>query len=112
MDGREHPQSGERTIQGHSIGSWEGEVLVVDTTLFSDSRTGNLNGVPGGSQKHVVERYQLSEDRTQLLLEFVVEDPEYMVEPMIGRVAWDYAPDREIMPFGCDPENARLYEFQ
>ena len=54
----------------------------------------------------------MSEDRTQLLLEFVVEDPEYMVEPMIGRVAWDYAPDREIMPFGCDPENARLYEFQ
>jgi hypothetical protein len=112
MDGRGHPQSGELTIQGHSIGSWEGEILVVDTTLFSDSRTGNLNGVPGGSQKHVVERYQLSEDRTQLLLEFVVEDPEYMVEPMIGRVAWDHAPDRELLPFGCDPENARLYEFQ
>ncbi len=112
MDGRGHPQNGERTNQGHSIGSWEGDVLVVDTTLFSDSRTGNLEGVPAGAGKHVVERYELSEDGTQLMVEFVVEDPEYMVEPMTGSVAWDYAPDREILPFGCDPENARLYEFQ
>ena len=112
MDGRGHPQNGERTNQGHSIGSWEGEVLVVDTTLFADYRSGNLNGIPSGAQKHVVERYELSEDRAQLIIEFTVEDPEFMVEPMTGSVVWDYAPDREMLPFGCDPENARLYEFQ
>ncbi len=112
MDGRGHPQNGERTNQGHSIGSWEGDVLVVNTTLFSDSRTGNLNGIPAGAQKHVVERYQLSEDRTQLIIEFIVEDPEYIAEPITGSVTWDYAPDREMLPVGCDPENARLYEFQ
>jgi len=111
MDGRGHPQNGERTNQGHSIGSWEGDVLVVDTTLFSDSRAGNLIGIPAGAQKHVMERYQLSEDRTQLIVEFIVKDPEYIVEDITGSVAWDYAPDREMLPFGCDPENARLYEF-
>ncbi len=111
-DGRGHPQNGERTNQGHSIGSWEGEVLVVDTTLFADSRTGNLNGIPAGAQKHVVETYELSEDRTQLTIEFIVEDPEYMVEPMTGSVVWDYARDREMLPFGCELENARLYELQ
>ena len=109
--GRER-QNGERTNQGHSIGSWEGEVLVVDTTLFADSRTGNLNGIPAGAQKHVVETYELSEDRTQLTIEFIVEDPEYMVEPMTGSVVWDYARDREMLPFGCELENARLYELQ
>ena len=50
MDGREHPADGERTIQGHSIGWWEGDgdVLVIDTTLFcrSPSRTADGVGCP------------------------------------------------------------------
>ncbi len=35
MDGRGHPENGERSNQGHSIGFWEEEILVVDTTLFA-----------------------------------------------------------------------------
>ena len=38
MDGRAHPDSDERSIQGHSIGRWEGDVLVVDTTNFAEHR--------------------------------------------------------------------------
>jgi len=111
-DGRGHPENGERTNQGHSIAWWEGEVLVVDTALYADNRAGNRNGIPSGAQKHSVERYQLSEDGTQLQIDYVIEDPEYLVDPMTGSMAWSYAPNREPMPFGCDPENARLFEFE
>ena len=73
MDGRGHPENGERTNQGHSIGFWEGEVLVVDTALFADYRSGSLDGVPSGAAKHVVERYSLSPDRTQLIVEYFAD---------------------------------------
>ena len=46
MDGRDHPEDGEYTIQGHSIGRWEGETLVVDTRYFEENERGNSRGAP------------------------------------------------------------------
>ena len=111
-DGRGHPENGERTNQGHSIAWWENDVLVVDTTLYADNRAGNRSGIPSGAQKHSIERYQLVEDGSRLLIDYWVEDPEYMVDPMTGSMVWAYAPDREPMPFECNPDNASLYELQ
>jgi hypothetical protein len=111
-DGRGHPENGERTNQGHSIGTWEGDVLVVDTRLFADDPAGNMQGIPSGAQKHVVERYRLSEDRTQLIIEYVADDPEYLAEPTRGRSVLDFAPDGGMLPFGCDPQNASFYFVQ
>ena len=108
-DGRTHPENGERSNQGHSVGSWDGEVLVVDTALFADDPAGNLRGIPSGAQKHVVERFRLSEDGMQLIIDYVVEDPEYLLEPTTGTSVWDYAPDGEMLPFGCSVENASFY---
>jgi hypothetical protein len=108
-DGRTHPENGERSNQGHSIARWEGDVLVVDTTLFEDDPSGNLRGIPSGAQKHVVERFRLSEDRTQLIIDYVVEDPEFLSEPTTGTSVWDFAPDGEMLPFGCSRENASFY---
>ena len=109
MDGREHPANGPRTNQGHSIGWWDGEVLVVDTTLFADNIAGNRSGIAAGAEKHVIERFELSETGTEISIEFIVEDPEYLAEPMIGGIVWDHAPDREFVPFSCDPEVAQRY---
>ena len=115
MDGRGHPENGEPSNQGHSIGWWEDEVLVVDTTLFEPHRSPILGrpfrpgGVPSGPGKHVVERYALSEDRTRIVIEFTQEDPEYLAEPFTGTVAWYYAPHLEMLGFGCDPENATRF---
>ena len=33
LDSRAHPPAGERTAQGHSVGHWEGETLVIETTI-------------------------------------------------------------------------------
>ena len=43
---------------GHSIGTLEGNVLIVDTRNFEDHRSPYQTGVPSGAQKHVVERYE------------------------------------------------------
>ena len=101
MDGRGHPEAGERTVQGHSIGRWEEDVLIVDTTFFADFGSGNGPGVPSGSQKHVVERYFLSEDGTRTIVDIFVEDPEFIAEPFRGRTEMVYVPHLELYRYDC-----------
>jgi hypothetical protein len=115
MDGRGHPENGEPRNQGHSIGWWEDDVLVVDTTLFSINRSPIFGrpfrpgGIPSGAGKHVVERYALSEDKTRISVEFTQEDPEYHSVPFTSTVVWYYAPHSEMLGFDCDPENATRF---
>ena len=104
MDGRGHPENGERTLEGHSIGRWEDDVLVVDTALFADFASGNGSGVPSGSQKHVVERYSLSEDGTRAIVDILVEDPEFLAEPFHGRQEMLYTPHLQLFNYNCVPE--------
>lgn len=110
MDGRQHPQDGPRTVQGHSIGWWEGETLVIDTTLFSPHPSPvSDTGIPSGTQKHVVERLTLSEDGSTVLFGLVVEDPEYLAEPVSAQLTWQYAPRLELISAPCNPDAAQRY---
>ncbi len=111
MDGREHPQGGEREVQGHSIGWWEDDVLVVDTVNFADHRSPLQDGVPSGAQKHVVERYDLSDDGTSLMVDVLVEDPEYLAAPLRASVEWKYTPGAELFRYGCEPEVSRQFAY-
>jgi Family of unknown function (DUF6152) len=111
MNERTHPEPFERTNQGHSIGWWDGNVLVVDTVGFADHRSQVLgSGVPTGPGKHVVERYALSEDGTHIDISFVLEDPEYLGAPFATTVEWHYAPQFEMLGFNCDPEVSSRFQ--
>jgi len=109
MDGRAHPDASERTLSGHSIGRWEGETLIVDTRNFADHRSPYQIGVPSGAQKHVVERYTLSDDQTRVFVEFILEDPEFIAEPLTHRRELLYAPNMSIQPFDCDLEATQRF---
>ena len=109
MDGRGHPDISERFQTGHSVGHWESDTLVVETTNFTDHRAPYQIGVPSGAQKHVVERYRLIEDGTRIALEFVVEDSEYMTTPLRHARELIYSPHISTSTFGCDPEAARTF---
>ena len=110
MDGRGHPDNDERFHLGHSIGRWEGTTLVVDTTNFADNRSPYQNGVPSGAQKHVVERYRpMGEDGARVELQFILEDPEYIIGSMTHSRELVYSPQRDMSPFNCDPEATRRF---
>jgi hypothetical protein len=109
MDGREHPPADERSHQGHSIGWWEDDVLVVDTTNFTDHRSPYQNGIPAGARKHVIERYRLTEGGTHMTVEFFLEDPEYIVGSMTHTRSLIYSPDMDMSPFDCDLEATRRF---
>ena len=70
MDGRAHLPPHIRQWMGHSIGHWEGDTLVVDTTNFSTGTS-----FYGASENlHLVERYT-REAPDLVMYEVTVEDP-------------------------------------
>jgi hypothetical protein len=78
MDGRAHPPEDELvyTYNGHSIGRWEGDTLVVDTVGMTDDHHWIQNGIPAGSKLHVVERYRVIDGGKAFEVEFTMTDPD------------------------------------
>ena len=70
LNGRPHPPATIRSLTGDSVGRWDGDTLVVDTTNFSQA-----DGFRGASQDlHLVERFTRVDTDT-LRYEFTVDDP-------------------------------------
>ena len=112
-DGREHPNGSQRFLHGHSIGRWEGEegkLLAVETTNFADHAAGTGYGIPSGSDKRVMERFQLSDDGTQMSYEGVLESPEYLAEPATWSFVFNNRPELRHSERGCDLGSARRFE--
>jgi len=76
MNLKQHPANVKQSRAGHSIGHWEGDVLVVDTTGFLP---GVLNAPVRHSDKlHVVERFTLNPQTMELRRDYTAEDPVYL----------------------------------
>jgi hypothetical protein len=82
-DGRPHVPQTMHLWQGDSVGHWEGNTLVVDTTNFT-----NLTAYRGSSEKlHLVERFTRTAEDT-MIYEFTVEDPTTWAKPWTAEVPW------------------------
>jgi hypothetical protein len=76
MNQKDHPASARPSRAGHSIGRWEGDVLVVDTTRFLP---GVLNAPVRHSDKlHVVERFTLDPQTMKMTRSYTATDPDYL----------------------------------
>ena len=60
-------------------------------------------------QKHLVERYALSDDGLALEIQMVVTDPVYLSEPVTIDYYMSKIPDRKLVDVQCSLENARLF---
>ena len=91
-----------RKWMGDSVGHWDGDTLVIDTTNFTDKTrfrgsTENL---------HVVERLSRLDAQT-LLYRFTVEDPQTWERPWTGEYAWPVTKDL-IYEYACHEGNYAL----
>ena len=87
---------------GDSVGHWEGDTLVVDTTNFTDK----TRFMGSTADLHVVERFTRVDDRT-LLYRFTIDDPATWTKPWTGEYTWP-ATDGQIYEYACHEGNYAL----
>src|SRR5262249_50699762 len=107
MDARKRPAGQPPDRLGFSVGHWEGETLVVDTTGVAKNRTSWRT--EHSDQRHVVERFvrTRSAKGDTLLLTATVEDPWGLREPLVVKKIWAWSPTSEIAPYvDCEPMTA------
>jgi hypothetical protein len=87
-DGRGHPPAEDLwpTVTGHSIGRWEGEVLVIDTIMVTNPNLFFQGAPPLSEEAQYLERIWLDGDK--LRAEFMIEDPTTLSAPWKARLAW------------------------
>jgi hypothetical protein len=101
MNGQHLPQNIRRWM-GDSVGSWDGDTLVIDTTNFT-----NKTRFHGSTENlHVVERIKRIDDKT-LLYRFTVDDPQTWDRPWTGEMTWP-ATNQPILEYACHEGNYAL----
>ena len=104
MDGRTHPRDWEPTYMGHSIGKFEGDTLVVDTTGFNDKTWLDPMGLPHSDALHVVERLRRVNHDT-LVDDYTIDDPKAYTKPWTAQKTFVLKPDWHIQEYVCAENN-------
>jgi len=95
----EHLPSTIRKWMGDSVGRWDGDTLVVDTTDFTDKT--RFRG--SSEQLHVVERFSRIDANT-LRYRFTVDDPSTWERPWSGEEVWPATKDL-LFEYACHEGN-------
>jgi hypothetical protein len=117
LNGGPHVDSGLRLWNGDPRGRWEGDILVVDWTNFSDKQKSDgsapFGGFPQGNM-HVIERFKKVNANT---LDYVVtvEDPTIWTRPFTFSLPWrgddpTYRGPDDLFEFACHEGNYRMME--
>ena len=105
MDGRKHPDDLLPTWWGHSIGSWEGDTLVIDTVGYTDKFWFASRGTPHTEKLHTIERWTRINYGT-LVNDFTLDDPGAFSKPVhLKFTAKLMRPDLDLMEFICLENN-------
>jgi len=80
-DGRKRPDTVEAYYYGLSIGKWEGDTLVIDSTNFVDTTWFGRGGLLHSADMHMIEK--LTRKGDEILYQMTIEDPDYLIEPWV-----------------------------
>ena len=82
-DGRQRNARQENlaTFYGYSIGTWEGDTLVIDSTSFDDRTWLGRGGFFHSGSMHMIEK--LTRVGNELRYDMTIEDPEVFIEPWV-----------------------------
>ena len=110
MDGRKLPNKDnvEPWYYGYSVGHWEGDTLVVETTGFMDGQWLDVRGSPMTDAAKVTEKFRRP-NYGNLEIEITVDDPKAYTKPWTVKVNQRIMPDTELIEFICEDRDATHY---
>jgi hypothetical protein len=100
----QHPKDAQPTWFGDSVGSWDGDTLVIDTVGFNGKTRLDTVGRPHSDQMHVIERWGRS-NVGHINFELTVDDPKTYTKPWKTSRVFTQRTDWNIMEYSCEEDN-------
>jgi len=108
-DGRSLPgKDAQPWWYGYSVGRWEGDTLVVESTGFIDDIWLDVRGSPMTSAAKVTEKFRRL-NYGNLEIEITVDDPKAYTKPWTVKVNQRIYPETELIEFICEDRDATHY---
>ena len=105
-DGRSLPDNDPQPWwDGYSVGRWDGDTLVVQTTNFRGDGWLDVQGSPFTEALRLTERFRRV-NYGRMEIDLTIDDPKAYTQPWTVRVNWRLAPDDQLIEFVCN-ENER-----
>ena len=101
----DHPKNLEPTYLGHSVGHWEGDTLVVDTTGMNTLTLINEAGDPHSDKLRVIERFSKSADGKVLTDLVTIDDPGAYSKPWSVEHKYNWHSEFRLMEYVCEENN-------
>ncbi len=102
-EGAADPEDVPLSHLGYSVGRWEGETLVVDTSRVNWPYF-NRSGAPQTENVRINERFTVQEDGNRLEWILTVDEPATLVEPFVLDGYFVWKPGEAINPYECTLE--------
>jgi hypothetical protein len=102
-DGRQLPVEPQPAWLGYSVGKWEGDTFVIETSGFNDKSWLDAGGTPHTDALRTTERLRRL-DFGRMEVEFRFDDPKTFTEPWSATVPFHLLPDTDLLEHHCDNE--------
>lgn len=99
-DGRPLPPIGTPAFKGYSVGKWEGDTLVVESTGFPDGEWLDRNGSPLTDAARITERIRRV-NFGRMEIELTIDDPKAYTKPWTIKIIHSIVLDTELMDYIC-----------
>ncbi len=107
MDGRDLEKSPNPDWMGYSVGHWDGDTLVVESSGFNDRTWLDHDGHPHSEALRTTERYR-RRDFGNMDLEVTFSDPAVYAKPWTVKVRAELAADTEMLEWVCNEKGSEL----
>src|SRR5580704_11775355 len=104
MDGRTHPANLIPSYYGHSVGWWEGDTLVIDSTGFNEGFWMDRRGLPTTEKLRTLERLTRTDSAT-MKYEVTVDDPGAYTAPFKSGMNLRWEAGTELFEYVCQQAN-------
>jgi hypothetical protein len=108
MDGRPLPKDPNPQWMGYSVGHWEDDTLVVQSSGFVENNWLDNNGHPGTESLRLTERFH-RRDFGHIDLELTIDDPKAYTKPWKVNLEFTANPDTDLIEYVCSENEKDLH---